>query len=78
MKNLVELLEVTNEFVTVLDLDTKESFQVQVTKEESGLYQSLLDEMKEYDVENEETGVLVAFDREVNRLIFPKDESELF
>ena len=46
MKKLVELLNVDSDLVAIQTLDTEEIFELVVSKEESNLYQLLLDEAK--------------------------------
>ena len=78
MKKLVELLNVDSELVAIQTLDTEEIFELVVSKEESNLYQLLLDEAKEEELEDEETGVFVIFDDEIKQLVLAEDESGLF
>lgn len=78
MKKLVELLNVDSDLVAIQTLDTEEIFELVVSKEESNLYQSLLDEAKEEELEDEETGVFVIFDDETKQLVLAEDESGLF
>lgn len=78
MKKLVELLNVDSDLVAIQTLDTEEIFELVVSKEESNLYQSLLDEAKEEELEDEEMGVFVIFDDETKQLVLAEDESGLF
>lgn len=78
MKKLVELLNVDSDLVAIQTLDTEEIFELVVSKEESNLYQSLLDEAKEEELEDEEMGVFVIFDDETKQLVLTEDESGLF
>ena len=50
MKKLVELLNVDSDLVAIQTLDTEEIFELVVSKEESNLYQLLLDEAKEEEL----------------------------
>ena len=78
MKKLVELLNVDSDLVAIQTLDTEEIFELVVSKEESNLYQLLLDEATEEELEDEETGVFVIFDDETKQLVLAEDESGLF
>ena len=78
MKKLVELLNVDSDLVAIQTLDTEEIFELVVSKEESNLYQLLLDEAKEEELEDVETGVFVIFDDETKQLVLAEDESGLF
>ena len=67
---MVILESIQNEKATINDYEINKSFEVSLTEEEMPIYQSMLDEAKEEELENEDIGVFVFYNTDKDRLEF--------
>lgn len=78
MKILTILKKVEDDQAKLFDFKNEKNYQVYLKNEEVNLYQSMLDEAKKEELENEETGVLLIFNTDTEMIDTLDNESELF
>jgi len=78
MKLLSVLENVQGNQARIYDYQHKTFYQIELTDDEVMEYQSLLDEAKKEELDNEETGVFVVFNTDTEQIEPADDEMELF
>jgi len=78
MKILTILQKIEDNQAKLYDFKNEKNYQVYLKNEEINLYQSMLDEANEEELENEETGVLLIFNTDTKMIDTLDNESELF
>lgn len=73
---MVILESVKNGQAVINDYKTNKTIEVSLSQEEVKIYQSMLDEAEEEELENEETGVFVFYNDKTKTLELTEKESE--
>lgn len=78
MKVLTILEDIKNNQAKIYDFKNEEYYHIELSDDEVSIYQSMVDEAKEEELDDEETGVLVIYNTETNQIDTVDNESELF
>lgn len=78
MKVLTILENIENNQAKIYDFNNEEYYKIELSDDEVSIYQSMVDEAKEEELDDEETGVLVIYNTETNQIDTVDNESELF
>lgn len=78
MKVLTILESIENNIAKIYDFKNEEYYKTELSNDEVSIYQSMIEEAKEKELEDEETGVLVIFNTTTKRIDTVDNESELF
>lgn len=78
MKVLTILESIENNIAKIYDFKNEEYYRTELSNDEVSIYQSMIEEAKEKELEDEETGVLVIFNTTTKRIDTVDNESELF
>jgi len=78
MKTLVTLDKIENNIAYVTDTKSENQYQSTLTDDEVYEYQSMIDEAKQEELADEETGVLLGFNTETRQIEPINNEMELF
>jgi len=78
MKVLTILESIENNIAKIYDFKNEKYYRTELSNDEVSIYQSMIEEAKEKELEDEETGVLVIFNTTTKRIDTVDNESELF
>lgn len=78
MKSLVSLDKISNNTAYVTDIQSENHYQIPLSADEEEIYSDYLREADNYEAPNEETGVLLIFNKETKQFDSVNNESELF
>jgi len=78
MKTLVALNQISNDTAYLSDIKSDNQYEVSLSANEVEIYSDYLKEAENYEAPDEETGVLLIYNKKTHQLESADNESELF